>query len=178
MTETRKTALLKATNIFLTCVIVLLVAILIMLIFFFSPLTVEGESMEKSLHDGDKIIIQKNFYSLNYGDTIVFDRVTSTGSHKNVIKRLIGKGGDTITFKEGAYYRNGEKINEDYLDGLVYSEMYLNSSEVKDLLVGDGIVLNENELFVLGDNRNISIDSHIYGCITISQVKGKVVHIY
>lgn len=175
MTETRKTSLLKAINILLTCVIILLIATLVTLVFFVSPITVTGGSMEKTFHEGDRLFIQKSFYSLNYGDIVVFKRTLDDGKNKNIIKRIIGMSGDTITFKNDAYYCNGEKIDEPYLDGLVYSEKYFDDSEVSAALTGDGLVIGENEFFVLGDNRNISYDSHKYGCITKKQIKGKVI---
>ena len=109
---------------------------------------VEGSSMENSLHDGDEIIVEKVSYYMH--DPERYDIIVFPFSNDvYYIKRIIGLPGETIQIK-------GEKI---YIDGVQLWEQYGNE-QIKDAgLAKEEIVLGKDEYFVLGDNRNSSIDS-------------------
>ena len=78
------------------------------------------------------------------------------------IKRIVGIPGDTISVHNGALYRNGKRISESFTkEPLDY--------EMKPLRV------NENQLFMMGDNRNNSYDSHIWGPLPKNEVIGRAV---
>ena len=207
---------MKGLKIVVEVVLCLMIAIVLVGLvqqFFLAPVAVVGSSMEDTISSsGDKVFVQKKFFSVDRGDVVVFyrtddeDNVTTenpgnritfsdffnslpfiskiphsseeTAAAKEyvcVIKRVIGVAGDKIEIRaEGirAYlYRNGEKVESDF-------PMY-----VKGAFSGDprrGVTPNtwevgEGELFVLGDNRDISYDSEEYGCIKKSQLMGKVV---
>lgn len=102
-----------------------------------------------------------------YIDNIVF-RITNPGEinekHERLIKRVIGIEGDTIDIKDGCVYVNNKKLYEPYEKG-------------KTLPKGlkTPVTVGKNELFVLGDNRSVSIDSREIGLVRLDQVEGKAI---
>ncbi len=150
----------------ISVLLVLLAFFLFLFYFFSSPVWIKGNSMEPFLSDTtqDRVILLKHGYELEYGDIVVFER-EAEGELKQVIKRVVGLPGDTIQIKGGLLYRNGEAIEEDYvadenIDLFKYTENYT---------VGEG------EIYVLGDNRIVSLDSSVYGAVRLSAVVGKAV---
>ena len=178
-TDNKKTKnkVIIALNIILIVIIVLLVIVIATINSIWTALTVEGSSMQETFVSGDKVIVIMKWYELDYEDIVVFNK----SDEKKVIKRVIGLPGDVIRYNtiEKAWYRNGELLVEDYVYG-GYSDSYLNSTnlDVYALLTGDGIIVGDNELFVLGDNRIDSNDSHIYGCISQESLVGKFLFKY
>lgn len=162
-------------NVFLSIVIALLVAVIVTLIFFVTPMTVSGQSMYPTYDSGDRILLSKVGYTLNRGDIIVFKRPEND---KPPVKRVIGLPGDVIYFDIDLmdYTVNGKPL-DDYATAVGYSVNYFMQSEssVYVALTTTGITVGENQLFVLGDNRNNSNDSHVYGCIDRDWVVGKVI---
>lgn len=131
-----------------------------------SPSVVVGESMEGSLHNGDYLLVYKLAYSdekiPDYGDVVVLSSNEVEGEEL-FIKRVVGKPGDAIEIKAGELYRNGNKVKE------VYAKEKMQSEDMK-------VSVPEGEVFLLGDNRNHSLDSRIIGSIDIEdEVIGKVV---
>ena len=127
--------------------------------------SVEGSSMEPTLENGDQLIVEKlsyYFHDPERYDVIVFP----FSDDVSYIKRIIGVPGDIIQIKNGVIYLNGEELDEHYGKEDRIQEAGLAEEE---------IVLNEGEYFVLGDNRNASVDSRReeVGTITRSQIKGK-----
>ena len=145
-----------------------IVAVLIR-IFIFEPFVVPTPSMEPTLMVGDKVIINKlayRFGPIKRGDIIAFHSITE--GEKELVKRAIAVGGDQIVLtSEGEVFVNGEKVMEDYLmTGQNIS--YLN----QEILVG------EDEVFVMGDNRNNSFDSRYFGMIPEENVFGEFLIVY
>ncbi len=171
-----------------TILISIIVALLV-IIFLFQPTSVNGPSMENTLHNGDKIIINKTqniFHGIpNYEDIVIIDSRVGrerrfidnimdplkynlivskiTGNEDEIfwVKRVIGKPGDVIEFKEGKVVRNGEILDESYI-----KEPMLYQSDEK-------ITVPEKSIFVMGDNRNESRDSRVIGCVPMDHVFGK-----
>lgn len=178
---TKRPALINLINVFLSLIIIVLILAIICLLWIISPMMVSGNSMQNTLQDSDIIWVQKTGYNLQKGDVIVFKR---PGADKPPVKRIIATQGDTVQFDMvGGYKVNGEYIDEDYLsfdNDLLYDEYYFTGTHqdatVSALLMTTGVIVGENQLFVLGDNRGVSLDSHSYGCIEIDWIIGKVVN--
>ncbi|EAF1394992.1 type I signal peptidase SipZ [Listeria monocytogenes] len=148
-------------------VLAVLIAVIIRF-YLFVPILVDGISMMPTLHNDDRVIINR-FGNVDRFDVIVFRE--SDG--KEYIKRVIGLPGDTVEYKEDQLYINGKKYNEPYLD--TYKEKlkdgYLTDDySSKDQL--DGGKIPKDTYFVLGDNRRASKDSRIIGPIPFSKVLG------
>lgn len=127
---------------------------------------VHGASMEPTYQEGDCLIVDKVFYKQgkpDYNDIVVIDYIDSNHDSTWIIKRVIGLGGDHIEIKDNQLYRNGTLVKEDYLNDDVKMEDF--SIDVLD-----------NKIFVLGDNRNISLDSRELGYFDFDEdVIGKVI---
>lgn len=175
----KKSKRLDIVNIILTVIIVLLIILLIIFSTTVTSIRVIGESMIPNVQDGDRLILLKWGYKLDYGDIVVFHREQDEHA---AVKRIIGKSGDLIGFDKELmqWTRNGEPVDESaYFDG-IYSENYFSSSTSE--FFGKGMLIPQGCLFVLGDNRNmpgvyVSKDSHIYGPLDESTVMGKVIRI-
>ena len=178
MSERQKSKFARAFDITLSVLIVLLAAVILVLLFVATPMTISGDSMYPSLHDGGKIVVLKVGDTIERGDVVVFER---PGSSDPPVKRVVGMPGDVIRFDEGlnTYFVNGNRYDE-YSPSDGYHENYLSSSspEVRAALTGDGVRVGDDEYFVLGDNRSISVDSHTYGCIKKEWITGKVIMQY
>ncbi len=175
--NSKKQNRLKAFNAFLLVIIVLLAVALVIFTTLLTTITVDGKSMFPTLVDGDRLILLKRGYKLERGDLIVFNR-----QGRNNVKRIIGLEGDVIKFdKENMIWIiNDEPYVEEYVEG-GYSDNYFISSPSQ--LFDEGVTIGPGQLFVLGDNRNISdgkvsIDSHIYGALDEATIIGKVIKIY
>lgn len=145
-------------------VIFLLMIVLFLKTFVFTTVFVSGSSMETTLTDGDFLIadtLKAKLGSYTYGDVIVVDTgiLTENGDTKKIIKRIIGLPGDVIEIKNGYVYRNGEILNEEYLTQKTYVEDYRVSP---DIYTEFPHTVGEDEVFFLGDNRRVSLDSRRY----------------
>ncbi|AOV07042.1 signal peptidase I [Sporosarcina ureilytica] len=144
--------------------IALVLAILIRQ-FLYTPVTVSGQSMEPTFENDNRVVITK-IHSINRFDMIVFH---SPISDENFIKRVIGLPGDIVVMKDDHLYVNG----------IEYEEKYVQAN--KDKLY-EGHRLTENfevrvptgHYFVLGDNRQYSMDSRMLGPIEEQAIIGKV----
>jgi len=121
--------------------------------FLFAPYIVDGESMEPTLHDHEKIFVNKfNFNDhFNRGDIVIIK-----GKEKNYVKRVIGLPGDTIEVKKDQLFINGVLSKEPYL-----SHNLKLAKEMGNQLTDDfgPIKVPNNKYFVMGDNRLFSMDS-------------------
>ena len=134
--------------------------------FFFRIIQVDGSSMVPTLVNGDKLIVWGAGYTPQRGDVVIVDSYTSYG--KPLVKRVIAKGGDTISidYDSGVVMVNGEVLQEDY----IAEPTYLGYDVQFPYTVPEGTV------FVMGDNRNQSLDSRstYVGCIDERDILGRV----
>lgn len=133
---------------------------------------VDGRSMENTLQDGDSLWVDKISYK--FSDPKRFDIVVFPPDSNNpteyYIKRIIGLPGETVYIDEdGKIYINDEFLIESYGKEVIDSEHRGRASEP--------VTLGEDEYFVMGDNRNNSIDSRFssVGNVKLSQIYGKAV---
>jgi signal peptidase I len=130
---------------------------------------IPSPSMEPTLDVGDRVLVNKlsyKFHDVNRGDVVVFERPpgASTGENgeiKDLIKRVIAVGGDTIEAKEGEVYVNSEQVDEDYLEP---------GTSTDNLPLTE---IPEGQVFVMGDNRTNSEDSRIFGPIDEDAIVGR-----
>lgn len=136
------------------------------------PIKVEGESMYPTLNDGDFAVV--NAMYLSKEDIQRFDVVVLKSDilDKNIIKRIIGLPGETVTYKEDRLYINGVYYAEPFLDQDYIEEA--KSNYRTDRFTNDfEITLKDDELFVLGDNRLQSTDSRALGSFGYEDIIGK-----
>ncbi len=126
---------------------------------------ISGQSMEPTLHNGERVVIHKlspSIVGLEQGDMVIF--TSPDDDKKNLIKRVIAVAGDEIEINRDVVFVNGESLDEDYtrrgLDRI--------SSEVSPRKVPAG------HIYVLGDNRPASQDSRHFGFVPVASIKGKV----
>jgi signal peptidase I len=145
----------------------------VLIVFIYQPVKVEGTSMEPGLSDNERIFINKFTYKLNLGDihrgdTVVFWYPPDTS--KSYIKRVIGLPGDRIRITRGRVYVNGSAMTEDYV-----AEQYRDPSSWNN---GREVALPAGDYFVLGDHRNSSSDSRAWGWVPRDNIYGKAVFVY
>lgn len=148
-------------------VLVMAIVLYVGLNMFIPRYEVEGQSMEPNFHTAERVVVSRVNYlfeSPHRGDIIVFRHT----SGKNLIKRLVGLPGETISMEHGQVYVNGVALNEPYVAELCSAYACNNKQWT----------LGEDEYFVLGDNRNHSLDSHSFGPIHRDQIIGKVLARY
>lgn len=147
-------------HIVLLLVLMLIVAALI-LQFIFGISGVSGDSMEPTLHPNDVVLYLRVGKSWDYGDMVA----VKMPSGESYIKRIIGMPGDTIDIHDGKLYRNGEEEAGNYPFGFTDGQV---NAITYPYLVEPG------RYFVLGDNREVSVDSRTFGTVSEIQIKGAV----
>ena len=126
---------------------------------------IDGSSMEPNLHHGEFVIVSKVNYRIGEperGDVVVFDFPQNIT--KEYIKRIIGLPGEQILIEDGVVYVNGVELTEPYL-------------MMEPRYEGEWVV-PEDSLFVLGDNRNNSSDSHNWGTVPMENIVGEALLVY
>jgi len=148
---------------------VLLAAILFLVINAISArVRVEGHSMDQTLQDGEFVLVNRLAYRFGQaerGDIIVFHHPTDQ-NQEDLIKRIIGLPGDDVRVADGGVYVNGTRLKESYI------------SPDRAPAYTDEQVVPAGELYVLGDNRNNSSDSHQWGFVPMKDVIGRAIIIY
>jgi signal peptidase I len=142
----------------------------IVILFLYQPVKVEGTSMMPTLDDQERIFINKFVYRFHFekidrGDTVVF--WFPGDPSKSYIKRVIGMPGDRVEVHDGSVLVNGQTLEEDYVP-----QEYRDQSEMRPTTIGP------DEYFVLGDHRSSSNDSRTWGMVPSRYIYGKAVFIY
>jgi signal peptidase I len=126
---------------------------------------IEGSSMEPSMHQDQYVLVDKISYKIgnpHRGDVVVFNYPLAT--ERDFIKRVIGLPGETVTIQGGVVSINGQPLQEPYIS---QPPDYENSW-----------TLGPDQFFVLGDNRNSSLDSHSWGPLDRHYLIGRAVFVY
>ncbi len=158
------------------------------------PYEVDGASMEPNLTNHERVLVNRMAYwdfdlngvlnwipgvdregqwnwtpfgDLNRGDVVVLE--PPVAHDQPYIKRVIGLPGDEISFQDGYVFVNGQRLDEQYLDGPITEcrSRDINGANACDLTVPP------DSVYVLGDNRGNSADSRIFGTVRIDDINGK-----
>lgn len=143
--------------------LVVAAAFVMMAVMWLPVLKISGESMADTLKDGD-IVVAWRFAEIEKGDMIVFNGE----NRKTLIKRVIAQGGDVVDILEnGVVTVNGDQLQEDYVVQTGRGECDIQFP----------YTVPHSRLFVLGDNRAVSVDSRhaVIGCVAQEQIVGEVV---
>lgn len=168
---------LKIVREWLVVVVVALVIALTIRSFVLQQFYISGPSMEPTLFQDDRVLVNKLSYRLHgigRGDVVVFDRITTDGEtvrHDDLIKRVIALPGDTVEIIDCNVYVNNKKISEPYLDPITLS--YSDFEERCRVFDLDKLTVSQGHVFVVGDNRPQSYDSRMFGEIDEDLVVGR-----
>ncbi|MFA5714526.1 MAG: signal peptidase I [Candidatus Paceibacterota bacterium] len=156
---------------------ILLIALAIVIpirMLLFQPFVVKGDSMEPSYHSGDYLIIDELSYKLRdpqRGEVIVFKYPLNTSL--KYIKRIIALPNETIELKNGEVYVSRAGSQPTKID----ENLYINDKTReawKNMIDYSSLTLKSNEYFVMGDNRNFSSDSRVWGVLPANDITGRV----
>ena len=136
--------------------IIIIIIILLIKKFIVTPIKVNGQSMMNTLHDGDIMIMNIIDYKIN--GLKRFDIVIVDEGSELLIKRVIGLPGESVQYKDNKLFINGKNVIDNYGKG-----------DTDDF----SIVLDDDEYFVLGDNRENSMDSRAFGAFPKNKILGK-----
>jgi len=144
------------------------VTILFIVIFIAQSFLVKGTSMEPTLHDGERLIVNKFIYRFRpprTGDIIVFKYPGDPS--KKFIKRVIGEPGDSVWIENATVYVNNRPLDEPYILEEMDSDF-------------ERVTVPQDTIFVLGDNRNGSRDSRYsdVGFVPLENVVGKAIFVF
>ena len=157
-----------------------LLTVILLFTFIFRLVTVQGPSMQETLHEKENLIISNLFYSPKQGDIVVI-QVPNPNFPTPIIKRVIAVEGQTVDFdfENWIVYVDGEPIYE--IDGKAAIEPYVNYEEGRFMSGGENIInlpltIEKGKIFVMGDNRNHSSDSRSssIGQVDVRNVVGRV----
>lgn len=147
-----------------------IVLAVVLIVFIYQPVKVEGTSMMPGLTDQERIFINKYTYKLGTGtiardDLVVFHYPYDPT--QSYIKRIIGLPGDIVEIKEGTVFVNGTKLDEPYVP-----------AEYRDHVSWAKQTVPSDHYFVLGDHRSSSNDSRAWGFVARKEIYGKAVFVY
>jgi signal peptidase I len=138
---------------------------------------ISGPSMESTMFQNNRVLVNKLSYRLHdihRGDVVVFDRVTTDGvevQHDDLIKRVIGVAGDSVSIADCVVSVNGSEVDEPYLNDYDLAQANLEDRcRVPEMAA---TVVEPGHLFVMGDNRPQSFDSRMFGTIEEDLVVGR-----
>ena len=151
-------------------VFLIIVVFVLFGVFAVQPVVVEGTSMLPQLHDGERLLVNKLVYykfksiswgHLNRGDIVVF--WYPSDPDKSYVKRIIGLPGETVEVRNGKVYIDGKELNEPYLDSI-------HNQNLRDNIIKS---VDQHYYFVMGDNRDNSSDSRVWGLVPEKYIYGK-----
>lgn len=141
--------------------ILIITLVILIRTFIITPVRVDGPSMEDTLENGDILLLQK--FNNNYQR---FDIVVLNYNNEKLVKRIIGLPGEKVAFIDNKLYINGKEVDEPFLTHKT------ENFSMRDIGVD---VIPSDSYFVVGDNRENSLDSRYIGLINKSDIDGVVV---
>ena len=147
-----------------------IVLAVVLIVFIYQPVKVEGTSMMPGLTNQERIFINKYTYKLGAGSIARLDLVVFHYPYdrsQSYIKRIIGLPGDYVEIVDGTVYVNGQKLTEPYVP-----------PEYRDHVETKKEVVPPENYFVLGDHRSSSNDSRVWGFVERKEIYGKAVFVY
>ena len=169
-------------------IIVALVLALFIRTFVVQAFKIPSGSMEPTLEIGDHILVNKFIYGIKLpftsisllplgnpkrGEVIVF--IYPLDTSKDFIKRVVAVEGDTVKIVNKKLYINGAEVND---SRTVYKENTIFAAEIQKRDNFGPVTVPKGHLFVLGDNRDRSLDSRFWGFVPLKDVRGKAFMIY
>lgn len=194
---------------FLASLAAVLVTGLFIITFILQAFEIPSSSMEDTLLIGDHVFVNREQFAprtnwmgpllpyrdIKRGDIVVFLSPAEPGLY--VVKRIMGIPGDRIHLRDGAVYRNGEKLNEPYVmhKGPLFYDPYRDNFpavpasdaynvspswqlQMRTFIQGEDIVVPKDSYFGMGDNRDVSLDSRYWGFIPKENVIGRPMFVY
>ncbi|HML15704.1 MAG TPA: signal peptidase I [Bryobacteraceae bacterium] len=168
--ESRSKSAAGTTISWLRDLCVSVVIAIVVILFLYQPVRVEGTSMMPSLVNQERIFINKYAYRFGLADIARGDMIVfwfPGDPTKSYIKRVIGVPGDTVEVNDGAVSVNGKALAESYVP-----------QEYRDHVSMPLRVVPPEQYFVLGDNRSSSNDSRSWGMVPRSYIYGEAVFVY
>lgn len=132
--------------------VVILIVVVLIRTYLVTPIMVNGPSMQPTLSGGEVMILNKR------GKVDRFDIVVVDIKKEDIIKRVIAMPGETISCEDGIVYVNGRRQDEEFSKGVTFDF--------------EKVILGDDEYFVMGDNREDSLDSRKLGAFKKEQIKG------
>ena len=160
-----------------TVLVVALVIAITVRSFILQQFYISGPSMEATMFQDNRVLVNKLSYRLHdihRGDVVVFDRVTVDGQvvqHDDLIKRVIALGGEKISIKDCKVFIDGKLLPEPYLNDFDLAQTVIEDRCRVPIM--DEMLIPDNQLFVMGDNRPQSFDSRMFGPIEQDLVVGR-----
>ena len=149
-------------------VLISVAASVLIIMFLYQPVRVEGTSMLPRLEDHDRLFINKfvyHFTSIHRGDVVVFHYPRDPA--KSYIKRVIAAPGDRLRIERGKVILNGKALRETYVP-----DEYRDAKSLAEMIVP------QDTYFMMGDHRSISSDSREFGPVDRDLIYGKAVFVY
>lgn len=141
--------------------VVIIIIVVLIRTYVATPVIVDGPSMNPTLKDKQILLLEKIDKKLKRNDIIVFKY-----NNERLIKRVIGLPGETVEYRKKQLYINDKKVDDEFAN-------LTNDFKMEKMKLG---VIPEDCYFVMGDNRNNSVDSRMIGFINIKDIKGKAIY--
>lgn len=142
--------------------VIIILAVVLVRTFIITPVRVVGSSMDKTLKEGEILLLEKIDKKYKRYDIVVIKE-----NNERIIKRIIGMPGESVKIVEGVIYINGEAIEDKYASSYT-GDFSLDKFDLD--------VIPEDSYFVLGDNRIVSKDSRLLGPINKKKIQGKTIY--